>query len=159
MLATPVVTDSQPSQISTPLRKRKKVTSQRVTHKELPTETASTTLMKYILQTKEKPSNDIEIFFNSISTTVQSFPLKDRAIAKAKVFRLVSEMELEILNRNTYNIETDSRASSETQLTESPINFYGGEQSEQAYNIQLQNVSELQAYPDPHEEMQTYTNI
>jgi hypothetical protein len=32
---------------------------------------------------------------------------------------------------------TKIRQCSETQLTESPISFYGGEQSEQAYNIQL----------------------
>jgi hypothetical protein len=75
------------------------------------------------------------------------------------MFRLVSEMELEILSINTYNTETDSRASSEMQLTEFLISFYGGEQSEQAYNIQLQNVSDLQAYPGPNGEMQTYTNI
>jgi len=118
----PVVTDSRPSQIATRLRKRKRVTSQ-----SKPMETASSTLMKYILQNNEKPVNDIEHFFNSISTTVQSFPLKDRVIAKAKVFRVISEMELEILSRNTYNIDTDSRASSETRITESPISFYGGE--------------------------------
>lgn len=97
--------------------------------------------MKYILENKEKPVNDIEMFFNSISTTVQSFPLKDRAIAKAKVFHLISEMELEILSRNTHNIDTDSRASSKTRLTETPDSFYGSERSEQVYNIQL---SELQ---------------
>lgn len=63
-------------------------------------ETPSTELMKYILESKTN-TNDIQKFFDSISTTVQSFPLRDRAIAKAKVFKVISQMEIEILGKDS----------------------------------------------------------
>lgn len=61
-------------------------------------ETYSNTLVKYILD-KTTKRDDIQHFFESISATVQSFPPHDRALAKAKVFQVVSQMELEILSR------------------------------------------------------------
>lgn len=84
------------AETSTPPSKRIKYSPQ-----SFPSETPSTTLTKFLLENKAKSMNDIQQFFDSISTTVQSFPPKDRAIAKAKVFQIISEMELEILNRNT----------------------------------------------------------
>lgn len=63
-------------------------------------ETPSTVLMKYILESKKNTApDDIEQFFAGITTTVRSFPLRDRAIAKAKIFEIVSNMEIDILNR------------------------------------------------------------
>ncbi|KAJ8706917.1 hypothetical protein PYW07_012995 [Mythimna separata] len=62
-------------------------------------ETYSNTLIKYILDKTSKKDN-IQHFFESISSTVQTFPLRDRAIAKARVFEIISQMELEILSRD-----------------------------------------------------------
>ncbi|VVC95765.1 unnamed protein product [Leptidea sinapis] len=62
-------------------------------------ETTSTLLMKYIIDSrKNTPSDDIEQFFAGITTTVRSFPIRERAIAKAKIFEIVSNMEIDILN-------------------------------------------------------------
>ncbi|GAB6022306.1 hypothetical protein CHUAL_006426 [Chamberlinius hualienensis] len=62
-------------------------------------ETASSSLMKYILENKK--ANGVQQFFDSIATTVQSFPPHDQAIAKSKVFAVISEMEIEVLSRDT----------------------------------------------------------
>lgn len=64
--------------------------------------------------------SDIEQFFNNMITTVQSFPPRDRAIAKAKVFSVISEMEIEILSRESgmHTEYVDSAASYEEQEAE-----------------------------------------
>lgn len=55
--------------------------------------------MKFRLDNKTK-NNEIQQFFDSIATTVQSFPPRDRVIAKAKVFGVISQMKLEIIGTN-----------------------------------------------------------
>lgn len=40
-----------------------------------------------------------EQFFAGITTTLRSFPLKDRLKAKAKIFEIVSNMKINILSR------------------------------------------------------------
>ncbi|XP_034176350.2 uncharacterized protein LOC117602439 isoform X2 [Osmia lignaria lignaria] len=55
------------------------------------------TLMKYVLDNKRN-CDDIEQFFASMATTVKSFPPRERAVAKAKVFELISKMEIDILS-------------------------------------------------------------
>ncbi|CAG5016038.1 unnamed protein product [Parnassius apollo] len=64
-------------------------------------ETPSTVLMKYIIDSKKNtpPPDDIEQFMAGITTTLRSFPPRDRAIAKAKIFEIVSRMEIDILSR------------------------------------------------------------
>lgn len=44
-------------------------------------------------------SDDFEQFFAGITTTLRSFPLKDRLKAKAKIFEIVSNMKINILSR------------------------------------------------------------
>ncbi|XP_045474319.1 transcription factor Adf-1-like [Harmonia axyridis] len=82
-------------------------------------DTSSTSLMKLILENKAK-TNDIQQFFESIATTVQSFPPRERALAKAKVFTVISEMEIELLNRDlcTSLEDVGSPASYEAQKQE-----------------------------------------
>lgn len=78
-----------------PLRRKRRMLARKLRSGE----SNSTPLMKYTRTLENKRMDDIEQFFASIATTVQSFPIKDRAIAKAKVFQRISNMELEILNR------------------------------------------------------------
>ncbi|XP_030752600.1 transcription factor Adf-1-like [Sitophilus oryzae] len=63
-------------------------------------ETPPTSLNQFVPENKTE-TNDIQQFFDSVATTVQTFPLRDRAVAKAKVFSVISEMELEILSRDS----------------------------------------------------------
>ncbi|XP_075982123.1 uncharacterized protein LOC142980558 [Anticarsia gemmatalis] len=63
-------------------------------------------LVKFLLEKKAK-NDDVQQFFDSIATTVQSFPPRDRVIAKAKVFQVISEMEMEILGRDVITTDTD----------------------------------------------------
>nr|XP_012137219.1 PREDICTED: uncharacterized protein LOC100879254 isoform X3 [Megachile rotundata] len=61
------------------------------------TEETSALLMKFIADNKRN-CDDIEQFFVSMATTVRSFPPRERAVAKAKVFELISKMEIDILS-------------------------------------------------------------
>jgi hypothetical protein len=47
-------------------------------------------MMKYLL--KEKPADDINTFFCSMAATVRKFPPRQRAIAKAQVFSVISKL-------------------------------------------------------------------
>lgn len=67
--------------------------------------------MKYILENKK--TNDVQHFFHSISTAVQSFFPRDQAIAKPKVFAEISAMEIDILSRDTTSANEDSHTSYE----------------------------------------------
>lgn len=59
--------------------------------------TFSTALMKLILEDKKQP-DDIGQFFASMAAIVRSFPSRERVSAKAKVFEVISKMEMDILN-------------------------------------------------------------
>ncbi|XP_044760163.1 transcription factor Adf-1-like [Coccinella septempunctata] len=96
-LSTERQTFSEPSENNRPLLKRARVRQK--TRFQSTNETLSNSLMKFILENKAK-NDDIQQFFESIATTVRSFPPRDRAIAKAKVFDVISEMEIDILNRD-----------------------------------------------------------
>lgn len=110
----------------TPVQNRSKIRKV-ITPQSTSGETPSNTLMKFILENKTK-TNDIQQFFDSIATTVQSFPPRDRAIAKSKVFAVISQMELEILGRDsnssTCSEYIGSPASYETQMPEPRNDFY-----------------------------------
>lgn len=86
----------------TPARKRKKSCKAAVTANTIYEEEPSGNVSKSLMDNTAK-SNDIQKFFDSIATTVQSFPPLDRAVAKAKVFGIISKMELEILSRDLNN--------------------------------------------------------
>ncbi|CAH0730605.1 unnamed protein product, partial [Brenthis ino] len=64
-------------------------------------ETPSTVLMRYIIESKNNtpPPDDIEQVMAGVVTTLRSFPPRERAIAKAKIFKIVSDMEIDILSR------------------------------------------------------------
>jgi len=71
-----------------------------------PSETASSTLMKYILQKKEeenleekKESSAMDQFFLSMCSTVKQFSPYNQHLAKTKIFSIVSEIELDSLRQ------------------------------------------------------------
>lgn len=99
---------------NTPVPKRARI-RRTPTPQNTSSETPSTSLMKIILENITK-AKDIQLFFDGMATTVQSFPPRDRAVAKAKVFAVISQMELEILGRNpsTSSEYVGSPASCET---------------------------------------------
>ncbi|XP_014370974.2 uncharacterized protein LOC106720735 [Papilio machaon] len=68
---------------------------------ERPDDIPSALPMKYLIDFMKNspPLDDIEQFMAGIVSTVRSFPPKDRVIAKAKIFEVVSNLELEILSR------------------------------------------------------------
>ncbi|XP_023952642.2 transcription factor Adf-1 [Bicyclus anynana] len=71
-------------------------------------ETPIAVLMKYIIDSKKNipPQDDIEQFMAGITTTLRTFPPRDRAIAKAKIFEIVSRMEIDILSSPTTKNES-----------------------------------------------------
>ncbi|XP_013180494.1 PREDICTED: transcription factor Adf-1-like [Papilio xuthus] len=74
----------------------------RITTKdELNDNIPSTLLVQYLIDSMKNtpPPDEIEQFMAGIVSTVRSFPPRDRVIAKAKIFELISHMELEILSR------------------------------------------------------------
>lgn len=83
---------SQKELSKTNMRKRKQ-----------PTESASATLMDYILRTKEKSDeketehDGLDHFFLSIASTVRNFTPYNQNLAKAKIFSIVSDLELKEL--------------------------------------------------------------
>lgn len=58
-------------------------------------ETPTAVLMKYIIDSEKNipPPDDVEQFMTGITTTLRSFPPRDRAVAKAKIFEIVSRMD------------------------------------------------------------------
>ncbi|XP_023228049.1 transcription factor Adf-1-like [Centruroides sculpturatus] len=134
---------SGPSQNCAPVQNRTKI-RKKIISRPISSETPSNTLMKFILENKAK-TNDIQQFFDSIATTVQSFPPRNRAIAKAKVFRVISEMELDILGRDssTHSEYIGSPASYETQIPEQRNDFYNtpSPHSPSPGSVQWNNIS------------------
>jgi hypothetical protein len=65
-----------------------------------PTESASATLMEYIIKTKEKNNetetqqDGLDLFFLSIASTVKKFTPYNQNLAKSKIFSIVSDLEL-----------------------------------------------------------------
>lgn len=87
-------------------------------------ETPSTILMKYLLDSKKNTPlpDDIEQFMAGITTTLRSFPPRDRAIAKAKIFEIVSHMEINILSRpSTSNSMVSTPSSYDTNYSENTL--------------------------------------
>ncbi|KOC65508.1 hypothetical protein WH47_10088, partial [Habropoda laboriosa] len=83
------------------------------------TETASTVLMNYILKSKsespeqQQQEDDIDLFFKSIALTVKKLSPYTQAIAKARVFSIISALELEELsNKNRHHSPSYSSHSS-----------------------------------------------
>ncbi|KAL3277708.1 hypothetical protein HHI36_013052 [Cryptolaemus montrouzieri] len=98
-------------------KKRKKRTS----------EISDAILMKYILDNKKTSSqDDIGQFMAGITTTLRSFPARDRAVAKAQIFGIVSQMEIEILNRPSMSNSRVSTPSSSTTMPDTIQDFYEG---------------------------------
>lgn len=65
----------------------------------------SSLLMKYILKKKEKKiqEDDIDKFFSGIAATVKKFKKYNKALIKAQIFNIVSEMELREINEKENN--------------------------------------------------------
>lgn len=70
-------------------------------------ESASTTLMKYLIEKKEKEKNNIshsvDNFFSLMATTVKTFSSMDQRYVKTKIFATVNDMEAKyVLQPPTY---------------------------------------------------------
>lgn len=68
------------------------------------TETASSTLMKHILEEekklkKEEPKSEMDVFFDSIRMTVNKFNPYDKFLAKQKIFQIVTEIEAKYMDQ------------------------------------------------------------
>ena len=61
-----------------------------------PSETASSVLMKYIMESDkgEKSSDSVDLFFQSVAATVKTFSPYFQNMCKSKVFSIVSELEM-----------------------------------------------------------------
>lgn len=66
----------------------------KITHTDTK-ESASTTLMKYLVQQKreEQPPHPIDTFFSLMATSVNKFNATDQHFVKTKLFSLVSDIE------------------------------------------------------------------
>ncbi|XP_023721038.1 uncharacterized protein LOC111871887 [Cryptotermes secundus] len=62
-----------------------------------PQETSSAVMMKYLLN--QKQADDIDIFCPSMAATVTKFPPRQSAIAKARVFSVISKLEIELVTQ------------------------------------------------------------
>lgn len=73
-----------------------------------PPETASSVLMKYIVESdKESKTNDpIDLFFQSVAATVKKFSPYYQNMCKTKVFSIVSELEMTQILENTSPVES-----------------------------------------------------
>jgi len=92
-----------------------------------PPETASSTLMKYIIEQKKSEqsnpttskSDAMDQFFSSMCSTAKQFSPYFQHIAKTKVFQIISELELQQLRQNqTQPQSTISNQCSLQQLSE-----------------------------------------
>ncbi|XP_029344030.1 uncharacterized protein LOC107884042 [Acyrthosiphon pisum] len=73
------------------------------------TETASSVLMKYLVESDKKETKEtandhsIDIFFNSLAATVKTFSPEYQHMAKSKLFNIVSELEwAHLQSKNTH---------------------------------------------------------
>lgn len=76
----------------------------KISKKKVESNSASQTLMKYLLHHNEtKKEDEIETFFKSIAATVRKFSEYNQAVIKSKIYNAVSEMELkEIAEKQSY---------------------------------------------------------
>jgi len=63
--------------------------------KSVPAETASSTLMKHLLneEKKEKEIDEIDLYFDTMKRTVKKFSVADKLLVKRKVINIVSDIE------------------------------------------------------------------
>jgi len=94
---------TQKSSLKTPKLRKK------ITHTDTK-ESASTTLMKYLVQQKreEQSPHPIDTFFSLMATSVKKFNATDQHFVKTKLFSLVSDIEakyIESQNRRNFQPE------------------------------------------------------
>lgn len=86
------------------------------------TETASSTLMKHILEEekklkKEEPKSEMDVFFDSIRMTVNKFNPYDKFLAKQKIFQIVTEIEAKYMDQY-WNQPTNYQITPQQQFTD-----------------------------------------
>lgn len=89
----PKVTTVEISQL--PSKKRKLVQTN-ANNSKATNQTASGTLMKYLLENEKKTSDerdDLDHFFEGIKATVKKFSPADKHLAKKEIFKIVSDIE------------------------------------------------------------------
>lgn len=66
-----------------------------VKRKLAPTETASSTLMKHLINTekKKKEVDEIDLFFETMKKTVKKFSVANKLQVKRKIFNIVTDIE------------------------------------------------------------------
>lgn len=100
----------------------------RKTHIEnTPKDSASATLMKFLVQEKQQNiSHPIDTFFSLMASSVKNFNLADQHFIKNKIFSLVSNIEEKYLLQNQ-NLSTCHRRPQQTPpFSPSPISFQYG---------------------------------
>ncbi|KAL4103870.1 hypothetical protein QTP88_019205 [Uroleucon formosanum] len=70
-------------------------TPQGMKRKSVPAETASSTLMKHLLNEEKKNEevDEIDLFFDTMKRTVKKFSVADKLLVKRKIFNIVSDVE------------------------------------------------------------------
>lgn len=123
------------NQSSTPAANSNETVQKRALIKKSRTQEASTrrpcsheataSNLKYVLEKTTKRS-EIQQFFDSIACTVQTFSPRDRAVAKRKVFEVISQMEMEILDQKpALSFQSNgSPESNDMEVTESRSGLY-----------------------------------
>lgn len=108
------------------------------------TETASSVLMKYLVESDKKETKEtandhpIDIFFNSLAATVKTFSPEYQHMAKSKLFNVVSELEWAHLQSKNTNYQGPT-----------PINFPAPENRSNRHPtpfVQTQNIQQA-VYP------------
>lgn len=111
------------------------------------TETASSVLMKYLVESDKQETkataNDhpIDIFFNSLAATVKTFSPEYQHIAKSKLFNVVSELEwAHLQSKNTnYQVPTSINfPAPDNRSNTHPIPFFQTQNVQQAVYPQQQ---------------------
>ena len=110
-------------------------------------------MMKYILNNKQ--SDDIDMFFSSMAATVRKFPPRQRALAKAQVFSVVSKLEIEILSQPESQSEVQQHPATAVSPCPSTCTYSSDSCSSQVYNMQIPqiNMNLTQEYSMPQAKM------
>lgn len=117
-------TESQKNSLEDKIRRKnlffgqKELNKTNMHKRKQPTESASATLMEYIIKTKEKNNkteteqDGLDHFFLSIASTVRNFTPYNQHLAKNQIFSIVSDLELKELKTQEQPYKSGNKPSS-----------------------------------------------
>lgn len=118
------------------------------------TETASSVLMKYLVESDKQETNvtandhPIDIFFNSLAATVKTFSPEYQHIAKSKLFNVVSELEWAHLQSKNTNFQVPT-----------PINFPASDNRSNTHLISSFQTQTTQQEVYPRQQMYQTSHV